>query len=747
MKRILAFILLLSFLVAPVVTAPAASATHGFVWGDANDDGDVSAKDILLMRRFISGLTEDKDIFHAAADVVTDSDVNAKDVLKVRRVIAGLDDAEGNNEDGFYKVDEIKIGGRNIARYTIVTPGAIDLAGVFTPAVDHAATYLKEMISRACGVTLNVSDEPSAPDTYYIRYAFDYKNEYDLGEEGFVFDLDDDGNFNMIVGTKRGALYATYSFLEDFVGYRFLPADIVYLYKATSLDVPSGYFDRRTPFFEYRGINQAGTTHDTFETLRVNALDGGGVYKDWNGGGLGTLYIHAHSLAYQMLGFDLKYTEYANDFTNKYHTSQPCMTSDDTYEAVIDFNYRLIEERKEWGQHFGYHYTQISCSTNDNTNYCTCSACKAVYEEEKSVAGAVIRLCNRVADTMGKDFPGLDIYTIAYAGGNVAPRHSRPLDNVLVCFCTTGCNNHSLRNTYECEEAGGNPRMAGPVEYEGEIENYANGKDMAYMANWLELTDNIYFWYYCSNYNYFMAPAANLFNFYDDIKYLAESGMIGVYAEGSSEPTHYSFEYLRTYLISKMLWDPFMSEEEYGGHMDEFLSIYYGEGWREIKEYIFMSNYASDINGCWTNNHDAIWDIYNEEYFRENYDKMDALFDAAAEKASGEDEEFRISSARVSCDFMGLAATYAEKYENGDEDERAEYARRYARLWNFYNENHYDERTRPDGIKGTVFGSGIANFSAFPSSPGNVVNPLYWIFGNDFDGHSGRWVFPFGIKQ
>ncbi len=756
MKKFFSALILIAIIASSVMTAiPASAVTHGFLSGDANDDGDLSMKDVLLTRRYIAGLEEDRAIFFVAADIVADDDINSKDVLKMRRIIAGLDEGDENNSDSFYKVSELKIGNRNVSRFTIVTPGPIDLAGVFTPAMDHAALYLQEMIRRACGVALNVADEPDAPETYLIRYRFDTGNEYDLGSEGFVFDLDKDGNFNIICGNRRGALYATYSFLEDFVGYRFLPAEITYLYKADSLDVPSGYFDRRTPGFEYRGINQAGVFHgtkdgenyDSFETLRVNALDGGGIYKDWNGGGLGTLYIHAHSFAYQMLGFDLKYTDYANDFTNEYHTSQPCMTAEDTYEKIIDFNYRLIEERTGWNQFFGYHYTQVSCSTNDNTNYCSCQKCKEIYQLEKSVAGAVVRLANRVADTMGKDFPELDIYTIAYAGGNIAPKYSRPLDNVCVCFCTTGCNNHSLRNTEECDEAGGNQRMAAPIEYEGELVNYANGKDMAYMSSWLELTDNIYFWYYCSNYNYFMAPAANLFNFYDDIKYLAERGMIGIYAEGSSEPCHYSFEYLRTYLISKMLWDPFMTEEEYEQHMDEFLMIYYGEGWRYIKQYIFMSNYASDINGCWTNNHDAIFDIYNEDYFRDNYDEMASLFDTARELAKTDEQKFRVDSAAVSCHFIGLAATYERDFVNGSAESRAKFAERYAWLWNFYNDNAYDENSNPMGIRGTVFGSGTANLTGFPKSPADVEDPLLWIFGDEFDGHAGYWEFPFGKKQ
>ena len=759
MKRIISFILALVFAAAVLPASSAASTTtHGYVWGDATDDGKFTISDVLLIRKHIAGIAEDKDICFLAADVTEDKLLTLSDVLAIRKALIGIEDTPENNSDGAYRVGEIKIGGRNISRYTIVYPGDIDLAGVYMPAMEHAVFELQDYIRRACGVALNIATSTNAPEGYTIQYKFDVDDKYGLGMEGFVFDLNDDGDFIVTCGSQRAPLYATYTFLEDLVGYRFLPADIVYLYGNTLVDIPDGYYDVKTPGFEYRGINQAGTSYrdgkngtayDGFEKLRVNALDGGGIAKDWNGGGLGTLYIHAHSMAYQMFGYENCYSPEANDFTSEYHTKQPCMTKEETYEKILDFNYKLIDERNRGGQRYGYHYTQISCSTNDNTNYCTCVDCKTIYEYEKSVAGAVIRLANRVAEKMTQDYPELDIYTIAYAGGNVAPRYTRPHEKVCVCFCTTGCNNHSLRNTYECDEAGGNQRMKAPVYYGGESENYNNSKDMAYLDSWLGVTDNIYFWYYCSNYNYFMAPAANLFNFYDDIKYLKERGLIGIYAEGSSEPCHYSFEYLRNYLISRMLWDPLMTEEEYEGYMDEFLMIYYGDGWEYIKQYIFMSNYASDINGCWTNNHDAIFDIYNEEYFRDNYAEMARLFDLAWEAAKTEEQKFRVASASVHAHFMGLAATYERDYVNGDAASRAEYARRYEDLRSFYEQNAYDKDTNPMGIKGTVFGKfGTANFEAFPSESDPVVNPLAWIFEEDpdFNGHAGSWEFPFGKK-
>ena len=59
--------------------------------GDVNGDGDLTMKDVLLMRRYIAGLDELTQAQIAAGDMDGDGDVTMKDVLKARRIIAGLD--------------------------------------------------------------------------------------------------------------------------------------------------------------------------------------------------------------------------------------------------------------------------------------------------------------------------------------------------------------------------------------------------------------------------------------------------------------------------------------------------------------------------------------------------------------------------------------------------------------------------------------------------------------------------------
>ena len=62
-----------------------------FVPGDVDGDGDVTMKDVLIMRRYIAGLDELDDDTIARGDFDGDGEITTKDVLRARRIIAGLD--------------------------------------------------------------------------------------------------------------------------------------------------------------------------------------------------------------------------------------------------------------------------------------------------------------------------------------------------------------------------------------------------------------------------------------------------------------------------------------------------------------------------------------------------------------------------------------------------------------------------------------------------------------------------------
>ena len=92
---------------------------------------------------------------------------------------------------------------------------------------------------------------------------------------------------------------------------------------------------------------------------------------------------------------------------------------------------------------------------------------------------------------------------------------------------------------------------------------------------------------------------------------------------------------LRAYLLSKLLWNPHMSEEEFDLHMDEFLEGYYGKGSKYIKEYLSMLQEAARLDNEGKDRHIRCYQnpghLFNCEYILANDDKMNELWEKAAE--------------------------------------------------------------------------------------------------------------------
>ena len=88
MKKILSLLIVIIMLIPAVI--PSGAATHGYLRGDVNDDGTLSMKDVLAIRRLLAGDFGEEGAFTLAADVDGDGSLTMKDVLALRRIVAGV---------------------------------------------------------------------------------------------------------------------------------------------------------------------------------------------------------------------------------------------------------------------------------------------------------------------------------------------------------------------------------------------------------------------------------------------------------------------------------------------------------------------------------------------------------------------------------------------------------------------------------------------------------------------------------
>ena len=78
---------------ASIVSEEPSAVSHEVVLGDPTGDGSVDMKDVLVIRKYIAGLSDSINV--AAADVTGDGSVDMKDVLRIRKFIASLSTLDG----------------------------------------------------------------------------------------------------------------------------------------------------------------------------------------------------------------------------------------------------------------------------------------------------------------------------------------------------------------------------------------------------------------------------------------------------------------------------------------------------------------------------------------------------------------------------------------------------------------------------------------------------------------------------
>ena len=567
-----------------------------------------------------------------------------------------------------HRVKKIILSGTDISEYVITVPKDAN------ELVKNAASELALYIEKSCGANLSIitapSDkahtieltiDPTAPGDTFFTYG-------DLGTDGFSVKIAS-GRMSIVGGNMHGVAYGVYDFLEKYLGWRFLCSGEPYQYEADTITVDNVDYTETTPFI-YRGSTYVGTTNDTVLTMRDNSSDSWNISPGTEkiGYGLGTMWYHAHSFAYQVDGYPPSEI-YGNekllgiDGTNN---PQPCLTDEGIRDNIVQSMLYLLEERVDgWGFKIGKEATYISCSMNDNGNFCSCKKCRERIKEEGTVAGPYLELVNYAAEVINENYPGMKVYTIIYLVMGDIPNTVRPSENVVVHYCITACNNHPYASDI-CNE------------YDRTSLDRDNVSNRQFLKNWIDISPTLFVWYYISNFNNTLAITPIIENLYEDIQYIASLGADGFYGETTYFGEEYNFEYfLQKYLVYKLMWNPYRTREEFDAMIDEYLTIQFGEGANELREYIEMKEESTAEIGCFTNNYHLPFDIVSRDYIMKNYDYMKSLFDRAAQRAHSAGAEDIIRASAQSLEFLELSATYKTQYENGDSVQKNLYKQKY----------------------------------------------------------------------
>jgi len=463
------------------------------------------------------------------------------------------------------------------ASSAVADPAGVDLASLAgwdivlapdaSPAEAYAAAEFRSLVAQAAGVTLPTVTVTDRDD----RHVF-IGTSRAMAQSAVGFDCAAMGSeaLRIVVrnkliaiagGRPRGTLYGVYTFLEDYLGVRFLTADHTVVPKLAAKAV-IGPLDRcYEPALSFRWSYYGETNRSPMlaARLRVNTVAGDPKF----GGRTGQALI-GHSFGSQIPSrtygkvhpeyFALRNGKRLSDRRDDWSESQPCLTNPEVLKIVTA---AVLAELKAHPD-----TENISVCQNDNAQNCLCPKCKAIDDREGTPMGSLLEFVNAVADAVAKEHPKVKVGTLAYWYTRKPPKTIKPRPNVQIQLCSIECCMiHPIND----------PKCAQNVQFCRE------------MDEWGKLTRNIYIWNYNTNFSNYLLPCPNLRVIEPNIRYFTANGAKGIFMQAAGNSTGAEFSDLRNYVMARLLWDPRQSGRQLA---DEFLDLHYGKASPPIRRFV-----------------------------------------------------------------------------------------------------------------------------------------------------------------
>lgn len=647
MKKILSFILILSLL-AGALTCFAVTAS-AYALGDVNGDGRVNALDAALLSQSVLGRYGTA-LSGQMGDLDADGRIAAKDLSSLALYFVGRYELSGEKRN----CGVVKIDGADLSEFSVVLPTEAP-EGALVPNAEYASELLVTYIKEACGLTLPVTDVPAAHNIY-ITY------DETLGDEAYEIRVSG-GSVYLRCGILRGPAYAAFGFLEQIMGMTFYPRDVVKTAKAEKVEIPAGYTHSEglnTPFsfrWAYNNCNIDWLYHAANSQWYKNsylASHNTGIWypNEWimsERYGYGNCSDRNHSVG--------SLTGLTGGDINKF-----CFTKAENRNAIEAGVRRILDACLESGCKLGSTMPKISVSMEDSLMWCECRNCKKFLLNNGAYSGSLVDCLNDLSDRLTPDYPGVELWTLAYFSALKAPKGMELRDNIYICYAPIGhCTVHPLEdNCY-------------PDAYQN-----VSLADTSFLQDWLALTDKVHVWWYGCNFYMTLFYQPHVYTIYKNITYLASLGVKGVFFQNDEQT--FGFTDITSYLCSKLLWNPDITYEEYLEIARQFCIDYYGS---EAAFDVLMLCEEMKSDDCMhTVSHSKTGIVeYDKSAVLENYGVFYGLCDEARAECTDPEAAARLNRALYGVESVVLSDCHEALYKNGTAEEKAEFVGRYRAFW------------------------------------------------------------------
>lgn len=533
---------------------------------------------------------------------------------------------------------------------TAEPPRGVDLAALdgwdivvaadASPSVEYAAGELRSFLEEAFGPKLPVVRAADRPTRHIFVGESAAMRASPVGFDGSGFGPEDlrivirDDLIAIVGGAPRGTLYGVYTFLEDYLGVRFLTVDHTHVPPIGDWKVVGpvdrfyhpplgmrwsyyGEINRRPVFAARRRVNTvtrdpklggvSGTTNINHSFLRHIPSQ---------------KYGKEHPEYYCLVG-GKRLANVANDG----YGNEPCLTNPDVLRIVTRSVLAEIAGHPE--------QENVSVSQNDNDKYCRCESCAAIDRREGTPMGSLLTFVNAVADEVAKHHPDVKVGTLSYWYTRKPPRTLRPRPNVQIQLCSIEC----------C--------LIHPIDDPGCPKNVAFCRDL---REWGAICDQISIWNYNTDFTDYLLPCPNLRTIERNVRFFVSNHARHIFMQAAGNAWGTELSELRNYMISGLIWDPNRSGEEL---MDEFLRLHYGRAAPPIRRYIDLIHDTAEASGAHRNCFSPTAAGYG--IGPEVAPKALALFEEAVALAESDEVRARVEKASVCALRLALEPVWRAK--------------------------------------------------------------------------------------
>lgn len=356
-------------------------------------------------------------------------------------------------------------------------------------------------------------------------------------------------------GKQRGSMYGVMSFLENELGCRFYTPLVSVIPQRQELKF-CRYDHSEEPGIRVRN----DFYYEAFDPIWAarNRMNGRMNYNTQPGGVECYWSVHTFFALVPPKEFYAIHPEYFSLIDGKRvaDRAQLCLTNPDVLKIVTERIKKRMRESPE--------YLIYDVSQNDWRNPCQCDKCQAIVKQEGSESGPINWFVNQVAEAVEKEFPDKFIGTLAYQYTRTPPKTIHPRNNVVIRLCPIeACVSHTLE---ECPQ---------------------NKSFMDDLTGWSSIAPHLYIWDYVVNFAHYIMPYSNFNVLQANIKTFQKNNAIGIMEQAAYQSRGAEFAELKSYLISKLLWNPDCNTESV---INDFINGYYGRSGQYIRQYFDLLN-------------------------------------------------------------------------------------------------------------------------------------------------------------